>query len=72
LPALTEAQREVLELRFGQELKQSDIAARLDCSQMQVSRLLRAALDRLSTVAVHQSTARRQDRTPASTAVART
>jgi RNA polymerase sigma-B factor len=55
LPALTPAQREVLELRFDQELKQSDIAARLGCSQMQVSRLLRAALERLSTVAGHQS-----------------
>lgn len=55
LPSLTPAQREVLDLRFGEDLKQSDIAARLDCSQMQVSRLLRTALDRLSVVATHQS-----------------
>src|SRR3954454_85199 len=55
LPTLTDLQREVLELRFAHDLKQSEIAQRVGCSQMQVSRLLRAGLQRLSTVAIHQS-----------------
>ena len=58
LPTLTGAQRRVIELRFGQELKQSEIAERIGCSQMQVSRLLRLGMDRLSHVAQHQSRAR--------------
>jgi DNA-directed RNA polymerase specialized sigma subunit len=36
-------------MRFYQDLNQDDIAARVDCSQMQVSRRLRRALDRLRT-----------------------
>jgi RNA polymerase sigma-B factor len=55
LPGLTPVQREVIELRFGRDMKQTEIAARLGCSQMQVSRLLRAALDRLAAVAGHHS-----------------
>jgi RNA polymerase sigma-B factor len=55
LPSLTPTQREVLQLRFGEELKQSEIAERIGVSQMQVSRVLRAALRRLETVASHQS-----------------
>jgi RNA polymerase sigma-B factor len=55
LPALTETQRAVLELRFEEDLKQSEIARRLGVSQMQVSRVLRAALERLHIVADHQS-----------------
>jgi RNA polymerase sigma-B factor len=57
LPALTETQRIVLQLRFEDDLKQSEIAARVGVSQMQVSRVLRAGLQRLTTVANHQSTA---------------
>jgi RNA polymerase sigma-B factor len=34
-------------MRFFQDLNQDDVAARVGCSQMQVSRLLRRALDRL-------------------------
>jgi RNA polymerase sigma-B factor len=56
LPTLTPIQREVLALRFGEDLKQSEIAQRVGCSQMQVSRLLRSGLQRLTTVANHRST----------------
>jgi RNA polymerase sigma-B factor len=55
LPTLSDIQRQVLELRFGEDLKQSEIAREVGVSQMQVSRLLRAAVDRLSTVAEYQS-----------------
>jgi RNA polymerase sigma-B factor len=55
LPVLTDMQRAVLDLRFRRDLKQSEIATELGCSQMQVSRVLRGALERLSTVAVHRS-----------------
>jgi RNA polymerase sigma-B factor len=44
---LDERQREVLRLRFIDDLTQSQIAVRIGCSQMQVSRILRQALDRL-------------------------
>ena len=39
--------REVIELRFYQNLSQEKAAGRLGVSQMQVSRLERRALDRL-------------------------
>jgi RNA polymerase sigma-B factor len=47
LPGLDEREREVLRLRFIEDLPQSQIAARIGCSQMQVSRLLRRTLTRL-------------------------
>jgi len=47
LPTLDEREREVLRLRFVEELPQTEIAARIGCSQMQISRLLRRSLDRL-------------------------
>jgi RNA polymerase sigma-B factor len=47
LPGLGEREREVLRLRFIEDLPQSKIAARIGCSQMQVSRLLRRTLARL-------------------------
>jgi RNA polymerase sigma-B factor len=40
-------EREVLYLRFGEDLTQSEIAERIGTSQMQVSRLLRRSLARL-------------------------
>jgi RNA polymerase sigma-B factor len=55
LPALTDVQQTVLRLRFDEDLKQSEIARRLGVSQMQISRVLRAALERLQLVAGHQS-----------------
>jgi RNA polymerase sigma-B factor len=47
LPSLDEREREVLRLRFIEDLPQSKIAARVGCSQMHISRLLRGTLKRL-------------------------
>jgi len=47
LPALNEREREVLRLRFVEDLPQSQIASRIGRSQMHVSRLLRSTLERL-------------------------
>ncbi|MFE1555533.1 SigB/SigF/SigG family RNA polymerase sigma factor [Streptomyces sp. NPDC058734] len=47
LAVLPERERELLSLRFGQELTQSEIGARLGLSQMHVSRLLNRTLTRL-------------------------
>lgn len=47
LPTLTGRERMILRLRFVEELPQSQIAERIGCSQMQVSRLLRATLARM-------------------------
>jgi RNA polymerase sigma-B factor len=44
---LTAQERTILAMRFVEDLTQSEIAARVGVSQMQVSRLLRRALDRL-------------------------
>lgn len=55
LPALTLAQRTVRRLRFEEDLRQSEIARRTGLSQMQVSRTLRAALERLQTLVESQS-----------------
>jgi len=51
LRALPDRDRHVLKLRFVDDMTQSEIAARIGVSQMQVSRLIRRALDRLRTVA---------------------
>jgi RNA polymerase sigma-B factor len=50
LQQLTSRERKVLELRFGGELTQSEIAEQIGVSQMQVSRILRRTLDRLRTL----------------------
>ena len=47
LAALDARERLLVELRFVEDLSQSEIAARLGLSQMHVSRLLRRALTRL-------------------------
>ncbi|MBS1861164.1 MAG: SigB/SigF/SigG family RNA polymerase sigma factor [Actinobacteria bacterium] len=47
LPGLDEREREVLCLRFIEDMPQTKIAARIGCSQMHVSRLLRATLQRM-------------------------
>jgi RNA polymerase sigma-B factor len=44
---LPKREREILYLRFGMDLTQSEIAERVGVSQMQVSRLLRRSLQRL-------------------------
>jgi RNA polymerase sigma-B factor len=47
LPELDDREREVLRLRFVEDLPQAKIAARIGCSQMHVSRLLRNTLEQL-------------------------
>jgi len=49
--ALTERDRRILQMRFGEDLTQAEIAERIGISQMHVSRLLRRSIDRLRTVA---------------------
>ena len=49
IDGLPEPEREIVVLRFFHDLDQYDIAARVGCSQMHVSRLLRRALGRLRT-----------------------
>jgi RNA polymerase sigma-B factor len=49
--ALPEREREVLVLRFAEDMTQSEIAARVGVSQMHVSRLIRRAIQRLQAVA---------------------
>jgi RNA polymerase sigma-B factor len=44
---LPEPERSVIRMRYFQDLTQDEIAVRVGCSQMQVSRLLRRALERL-------------------------
>lgn len=45
--ALDQRSRDILQMRFGEGLTQTEIAARLGVSQMQISRLSRAALGQL-------------------------
>jgi RNA polymerase sigma-B factor len=47
---LSETDRLILYLRFGRDLTQSEIARRIGTSQMQVSRLLRAAIEKIRRV----------------------
>jgi RNA polymerase sigma-B factor len=47
---LSDSDRLILYLRFGRDLTQSEIAARIGTSQMQVSRLLRAAIEKIRRV----------------------
>lgn len=47
---LSEVERQVLALRFFENLTQTEIAKRVGVSQMQVSRLLRRALEQLATL----------------------
>lgn len=47
LEQLSHRDVEILRLRYAEDLTQSEIAARVGVSQMQVSRLLRRAIDRL-------------------------
>ncbi|HEV7562302.1 MAG TPA: SigB/SigF/SigG family RNA polymerase sigma factor [Solirubrobacterales bacterium] len=47
LPGLDKREREVLRLRFAEDLSQSQIATRIGYSQMHVSRILRGALERV-------------------------
>jgi RNA polymerase sigma-B factor len=47
---LSDSDRLILYLRFGRDLTQSEIAQRVGISQMQVSRLLRAAIEKIRQV----------------------
>src|SRR3954468_18912668 len=49
--ALPERERMLLQMRFGEDLSQSEIARRVGVSQMHVSRLLRRAMERLQAAA---------------------
>jgi RNA polymerase sigma-B factor len=49
--ALPQRERQVLALRFAEDMTQSEIAARVGISQMHVSRLIRRSLERLQAVA---------------------
>ena len=49
LERLPDRERTILELRFYDQLNQSDIAERVGVSQMHVSRLIKRALERLTT-----------------------
>ena len=48
---LDDREREILRLRFHEDLTQSEIGERIGCSQMHVSRLVRGALAKLSAAA---------------------
>ena len=52
---LSELEREVLRLRFVEDLTQSKIAEQVGYSQMHVSRILRRALDRVRAAAEHEA-----------------
>jgi RNA polymerase sigma-B factor len=52
---LDDRERQLLHLRFVDELSQSQIAASMGCSQMTVSRLLRTTLERLRAAANGES-----------------
>jgi RNA polymerase sigma-B factor len=55
---LPQRERQVLYLRFGEDLPQTEIARRIGVSQMQVSRLLRRSLARLRELTADHCTAR--------------
>jgi RNA polymerase sigma-B factor len=51
LGRIPQREREILRMRFVEDLTQTEIAERVGISQMQVSRLLRRSLDQLRTMA---------------------
>jgi RNA polymerase sigma-B factor len=53
LKALPERERKILHMRFAQDMTQAEIAEHVGVSQMQVSRLLRRSIARLSAVSEH-------------------
>ena len=59
--SLSESDRMILYLRFGRDLTQSEIATRIGTSQMQVSRLLRASIEKIRRASGEE---RRPPRTP--------
>ena len=58
--ALPRREREILRLRFVEDMTQTEIADRVGISQMHVSRLLRRSLDKLTrATAGHSRSSRR-------------
>jgi RNA polymerase sigma-B factor len=55
VPSLTPREREVVRLRFEEDLTQAAIGERIGMSQMQVSRVLRQAIARLRTLALAEA-----------------
>ena len=55
MTVLSDRERELLRLRFGEDLTQSEIGARVGVSQMHVSRLLRQSIERLREAAVREA-----------------
>ena len=51
MSVLSEREREIMRLRFVEDLTQAEIGARIGVSQMQVSRLLRQAIERMRAAA---------------------
>jgi RNA polymerase sigma-B factor len=51
MSVLTERQREILRLRFDEDLVHREISARLGVSQLQVSRVVRQSLDTMRAIA---------------------
>jgi RNA polymerase sigma-B factor len=51
---MTDQERTVVSLRFVEDLTQSEIATRIGVSQMQVSRVLRRALERMRAAAADE------------------
>jgi RNA polymerase sigma-B factor len=49
--SITPREREVLRLRFEEDLTQAEIGERIGVSQMQVSRIIRQSIARLRSVA---------------------
>ena len=57
MSVITPREREVLRLRFDEDLTQAEIGERIGISQMQVSRIIRQALGRLRSYATaHEGT----------------
>jgi RNA polymerase sigma-B factor len=57
MSVLSDREREVLRLRFAEDLTQSEIGARLGLSQMHISRLIRHAVDQLRQAAASDTSA---------------
>ena len=57
LTVLDDREREIVRLRFAEDLTQSEIGARVGVSQMHVSRMFRQIVDRLREAAEHETLA---------------
>ena len=57
MTVLDDRERELVRLRFGEDLTQLEIGARVGVSQMHVSRMIRQIVDRLREAAEHETAA---------------